>query len=275
MGSAMSHCRHRRRHHRRQPTLTDPEATAERNWSDMHVDVLLLIFAKLGTIEVITGAGLVCHSWLDAAMLPHLWQSVDMSNHKVVEEMDGNVLCAVAKVAVDRSCGRLETFVGKGFVTDDLLNHIGNRAPSLKGLRLISCSAIFNAGVAETIKKFPLLDDLEISLCSNVYGKNVFNTIAMTKLKSLQLFGSNLTKRGLIAILDSCPHLESLDIRNCYNIQMDNTLQGMCAGIKSLKLPHDSIDDYEYKDKLPICSCECHDVPQFGCLVTISHGGFS
>ncbi|KAK3121179.1 hypothetical protein QOZ80_8BG0647640 [Eleusine coracana subsp. coracana] len=93
----------------------------------MHVDVLSLIFAKLGTIEVITGAGLVCHSWLDAAMLPHLWQSVDMSNHKVVEEMDGNVLCAMAKVAVDRSCGRLETFVGKGFVTDDLLNHIGNR----------------------------------------------------------------------------------------------------------------------------------------------------
>jgi hypothetical protein len=51
----------------------------------------------------------------------------------------------------------------------------------------------------------------------------------MHKLRSLQLFGNNLTNEGLTAILDNCPHLESLD-----------TLRGKCARIKTLRLPHDS-----------------------------------
>jgi hypothetical protein len=51
----------------------------------------------------------------------------------------------------------------------------------------------------------------------------------MHKLRSLQLFGNNLTNEGLTATLDNCPHLESLD-----------TLRGKCARIKTLRLPHDS-----------------------------------
>ncbi|TVU03120.1 hypothetical protein EJB05_51356, partial [Eragrostis curvula] len=144
-----------------------PQAPGARNWSELHVDVLCLIFTKLDAIEVLMGAGLVCHSWLDTAKLSELWRSVDMSNPKVLEKMSGNVLCAMAKVAVDRSCGQLEAFVGMWFVTNDLLKYIGDRSPSLKVLRLFSCY-ISNVGVAWAIKEFPLLEDLELSLCLNV-----------------------------------------------------------------------------------------------------------
>ncbi|TVU43187.1 hypothetical protein EJB05_09632, partial [Eragrostis curvula] len=263
-----------------------PQAPGARDWSELQVDALSLIFTKLGAIEVLMGAGLVCHSWLDAARSPDLWRSVDMSNPKVLEKMSGNVLCAMAKVAVDRSCGQLEAFVGKWFVTDDLLKYIGDRAPSLRRLSLISCDYVSTLGVAGAIKKFPLLADLELSLCLKVSGMYVFKAIGksctqlkrficceqgvriiyedniiyyseamrkatMTKLHTLQLFGSIINNGELAAIMDNCPNLESLDIRYCFNIKMDDTLQAKCASIKSLRLPHDSVDDYEFMDKLP------------------------
>jgi len=152
------------------------------------------------------------------------------------------------------------------------------RAPSLKSLRLISCYDVSNEGFAEAIKKLPLLEELELSLSKNVFGQEVFETVGkscphlkrfrlskhgfwtfedvdynkngealgiatMTELRSLQIFGNNLTNEGLTAILDNCCHLESLDTRHCFNVEMDNTLRAKCSGIKTLRLPNDSTDD--------------------------------
>ncbi|KAL6658886.1 hypothetical protein ACP70R_002926 [Stipagrostis hirtigluma subsp. patula] len=68
----------------------------------------------------------------------------------------------------------------------------------------------------------------------------------MTELRSLKLFASTITNKGLVTILDNCPNLEFLDIRHCFNIEMDDTLRAKCAGIETLRLPHDPVDDYEY-----------------------------
>ncbi|RCV29705.1 hypothetical protein SETIT_6G033700v2 [Setaria italica] len=183
--------------------------------------------------------------------------------------------------------GQCEAFWGEYAGNDAFLLFLAQQAPSLKSLRLISCYDVSNEGFAEAIKKLPLLEELELSLSSNVFGQEVFETVGkscpqlrrfrlskhgfcsfeaadynmdgealgianMTELRSLQIFGCSFTKFGLKVILDSCHHLESLDIRHCFNVEMDNILRAQCAGIKTLRLPDDSIDDYEFVVAAPI-----------------------
>jgi hypothetical protein len=103
-----------------------------RDWSELPLDILTLVFTKLGPIEILMGAGLVCHPWLTAAKVPSLWRYFDMTSHNnVVKEKirsgARDVLCTMAKEAVERSSGQLEVFKGEEFVDDDLLKYIGGR----------------------------------------------------------------------------------------------------------------------------------------------------
>ncbi|KAF8775033.1 hypothetical protein HU200_005083 [Digitaria exilis] len=58
------------------------ELAQARDWSELPRDAIA---------SILMGAGLVCHSWLDAAMVPYLWRSVDMAspNTVVVREKCG------------------------------------------------------------------------------------------------------------------------------------------------------------------------------------------
>lgn len=69
----------------------------------------------------------------------------------------------------------------------------------------------------------------------------------MPELRCLQLFGNKLTNVGLEAILNGCPHLEFLDLRQCFNVNLTGNLWKRCAEkIKDLRRPLDPTDDYEY-----------------------------
>ncbi|CAL5007871.1 unnamed protein product [Urochloa decumbens] len=243
-----------------------------RNWSELPLDAIASVLAKLGAMDILMGAGLVCRSWLRAAEEPSLWRHLDMLKHnKVVEKNlrcgETGVLCAMAKKAADRSGGQLEVFVGEEFVDDDLLKYIGARAPSLRVLRLTSCPNILNEGFMEAMNKFPLLEELKLSACQSIggratyeavgkacgnlkrlelkdqpwkynylhgdnYGEEAYGIATMHGLRSLKISRSNLTNKALAAILGNNPHLESIDLYYCYNINMDDAMRSKCAGIK-------------------------------------------
>ncbi|CAM0911056.1 unnamed protein product [Alopecurus aequalis] len=254
---------HRRRSHSLEMEV---QQDAVRDWSELPLDVLALVFAKLGAVEVLMGAGLVCHSWLEAAKLPSLWRFIDMEHHDVLrgkKKKTRDVLCAMAKAAVDRSNGELEVFAGSEFVTDELLKYIAERSASLKSLSLDYCN-VSNEAFTELIIKLPLLEELLISLCpfvdgdayevtsracaqlkrlmlrQGLYGgerEGPLGIETMHELRYLTLVGSDITTEELVAIIDGCPHLERLCVRNCCNIVVDGALRAKCSRINTLILP--------------------------------------
>lgn len=58
-------------------------------------------------------------------------------------------------------------------------------------------------------------------------------------IRSLKISGNELTNKAVDAILDSCPHLESLDLHSCFNIVLDDTIRAKYAGVKISVSPND------------------------------------
>ncbi|KAJ8564364.1 hypothetical protein K7X08_000824 [Anisodus acutangulus] len=127
---------------------------------------------------------------------------------------------------------------------------ISLRSSQLKHLRLVGCCYIPDGCLAAAAKKFPLLEELHIylshinkdqievvghscpllkSFTLNAHGFIGYQSndealaVArkMPELRHLSLFGNALAYESLFPILDGCPHLESLDLRHCYNIDLD------------------------------------------------------
>ncbi|KAM3212713.1 hypothetical protein ACQJBY_065643 [Aegilops geniculata] len=259
----------------------------------MPLDAILAIFHKLDHIDILMAADQVCSSWRRAARdEPALWRRIVMHGS---EDLSSRInRQGIACDAVRRSAGQCEAFCG------EYAGDAG--APCLKSLRLISCDGISPDEFAELITRFPLLEELELSQCpellvrwSRSLRRQVYEVLgqacphlkhfrmnkqyfeeqkwgnndvdaegiaAMHELRSLQLVANDLTNKGLAAILENCPRLESLDIRHCFNVKMDDDdgggddhhgtlLREKCARIKTLRLPGESTDDYHLEVQSP------------------------
>jgi len=133
------------------------------------------------------------------------------------------------------------------------------RSPALKAVGLVSCGGVSNEGFTHLVARCPLLEDLMLVLCPNICGRDVYEATgracpqlrrfrlrtgksggealgvaAMHGLRTLALYGSDVTNDELAAVLDGCPHLESLHLSECFKIVADDALRARCAGIKSL-----------------------------------------
>jgi hypothetical protein len=108
-----------------------PKEPPARDWSQLPLDALSSVFVRVGAVDVLMGAGLVCRSWLQAAKVPDVWRVLNMENHDVLFYKSEPVLLAMAKAAVDRSDGQLRVFAGMGFVTSELIKYILERCFSL------------------------------------------------------------------------------------------------------------------------------------------------
>ncbi|XP_010474129.1 PREDICTED: putative F-box protein At4g05475 [Camelina sativa] len=118
------------------------------------------------------------------------------------------------------------------------LKAIGHACPQLKTLKLNSSGSDFLG-----------LDELNYGTfgidCDDEYALAIAES--MPELRHLQLLGDRLTASGLNAILDGCPHLEHLDLRKCFNINMVGDLEKQCLErVKEFRRPNDSTADYPF-----------------------------
>ncbi|GMN38428.1 hypothetical protein TIFTF001_007669 [Ficus carica] len=247
-----------------------PEEKQLRNWEDLPWEVTASIFSRLMATEILMRVQFVCKPWFDICKDPLLWRRINVVNDR---EAAVGRLC---RHAVDRSCGGLLDINIDYFGTDDLLEYITDRCVQIKRLRLARCYHVSDAGLNNAITKLPLLEELDLSLCTfskeplkaagrccprlqslklNRQGRipcfvdpneglevneNAF-AIAnhMPELRHLQLLGDRMNETGLQAILDGCSHLESLDLRHCHGIELKGKLKKRCIEqIKSLQLSH-------------------------------------
>lgn len=250
-----------------------------RNWLELPLDVTSTILLKLGAVEILTNAQNVCSLWRKLCKDVSMWRSIDMRNLGDLWDMDCD-LVKMAMHAVDRSCGQLVHINIEHFGTDSLLEYIADRSSHLKRLRLVRCYGMTDDSLITEAMKLQQLEELELSYCSfsrkalvavgcscprlksfklNNQGYRSKSSFmdgdeevlaiaeTMHDLRHLQLFGNQLTNIGLQAILDGCPHLESLDLRQCFNLNLREGSGKACIEcVKYLRGPNDSTSDYEF-----------------------------
>lgn len=246
------------------------------NWLELPKEITATILQKLGAIDILKSAQSVCVQWRTICKEPLMWTTVDM--RKLGDPDVDDDLEKMCRYAVDQSRGGLLNLNIEYFGTDELLHYITERCTQIRRLRFVCCYDVSDEGLCETSAKLPLLEDLELSYCRMsaealaVVGQRCPSlkslklnsqgfrfphweyddealaiAKSMPELRHLQLFGNKLTNMGLKAILDGCPHLEFLDLRQCFNVNLGGDLGKRCAEqIKDLRRPLDSTEGYEF-----------------------------
>lgn len=271
-----------------------------RNWLELPMEVTASIFSRLVATEILKTIQFVCKSWFDVCKDPLVWRKIDMYN---IGETGSNLsLDRMCRDAVDRSCGSLVDMNIEYFGNDALLKYITDSCDKIKRLRLACCYYVSDEGLTEALAKLPLLEELDLTLCSfstepleaagrycprirslklncqacrpwhmdpdeelEINEESLAIAKHMPKLRHLQLLGNPMTNMGLQAILDGCPHLESLDLRRCLSIDLKGKLGKRCAEqIKYLRLPHESTEGFEFRIGPDDSPDDCHDYSDDG-----------
>ncbi|KAI3873941.1 hypothetical protein MKW98_001590 [Papaver atlanticum] len=260
------------------PGLSSSEV---RNWLELPLDVLSLIFLKLGVIDILFRAQSVCSVWRNFSKEPLLFRSIDMRNGWNSFDHQDYDIEKILREALDRSSGQLVAFSMADFCNDESLAYIADRSGELRCLRLVTCYEVNCDALINLAKTSVMLEELEICHCSFTGDKiDMLKTIgsvcpqiklfrlncpffkcsdiecddealaiaeSMPELRHLHLFGNQVTNVGLREILDGCPHVESLDLRQCFNLNLKGDLLKICRDrLIKLRLPNDSTDDYEF-----------------------------
>ncbi|XP_010429860.1 PREDICTED: putative F-box/LRR-repeat protein 23 [Camelina sativa] len=232
------------------------------NWAELPPELISSILIRLSTVDILK-AQMVCRSWRRVSKDPSMWRIIEL-------ELISEDMC---RRAIDLSDGGLiEIFIGVKNLGEAILAYMADRSSLLRSLTLScrSCYSFFPEEIfLEAVVKFPLLEYLHVPSfifsreSLRVVGKSCPNlktlklhhppssrvaddSIAiiiadsMPGLRHLDLCGHPLSNMGLKAILDGCPHLECLDLRKCFHIDLSGNLEKRCLErIKYLRRPND------------------------------------
>ncbi|KAF5770739.1 putative F-box domain, leucine-rich repeat domain superfamily, F-box-like domain superfamily [Helianthus annuus] len=247
----------------------------ERNWLDLPSDVTANILNRIGMVDILENAQKVCTAWRKICKDPPMWRVINMNDIPIFGAKLSRV--EMCEHAVDRSQGQLVDITIVFLYDAELLLYVADRSSQLRRLEMAHKFFIGKL-ISVALMKFPLLEELnlyEITIskeeietvgryCPMLKTFKVnkrgyegsltrYNEIAIAigqnlpGIRHLELIGNRMTNVGLRVILDNCHHLETLDLRECFYIDLKGDLGKQCSKqIKYLKLPNDSLEDYPY-----------------------------
>ncbi|KAL5708902.1 hypothetical protein ACHQM5_019648 [Ranunculus cassubicifolius] len=266
----------RRRINQQRWTIKKKRSQGRRNWLDLPTDVMLLIFIKLGVVELLANAQKVCSLWKKLAKEPLLYRSIDFQGSERYTTNAENCskyarfqLAMLAKEAVDRSCGQLvKLSTTRGSCWDRIFCYV-NSTNSLKSLKLRGWLFMSEHDLAHVVGGLDSLEELDMDwvyfpdftigelsrTCQKltsfrlrvgmVFGKTSDNALSvmaknLPQLHRLTLEGFLITNKGLQTILEGFPRLEHLDLQQCSLdkvLHKKNLLMKCATKIKSVIPP--------------------------------------
>nr|GEV84011.1 putative F-box/LRR-repeat protein 23 [Tanacetum cinerariifolium] len=112
---------------------------------------------------------------------------------------------------------------------------VGHHCPKLKTLKVNQRACKLCVGDANE-KSLTSYNEIAIAIGGSLH-----------ELRHLELIGNKMSNIGLQVILDGCRHLETLDLRECFYIDLKGHRVTRCLKqITHLKLPTDSPGSYPY-----------------------------
>ncbi|KAL2893742.1 F-box protein FBW2 [Bienertia sinuspersici] len=222
-----------------------------RQWDELIPDALGLIFKKLSLEDILTVIPRVCKAWGKAAQGPYCWQEIDLDEWST--DCQPDKLDRMLRLLITRSSGSLRKLHVSCVNNDQIFEFIAENAGSLQSL-MLRRSEISDSVVEQLAGKFSKVTSLDLSYCCRIstkaleaIGKNCkllsslswnmhplasaykpshvdeARAIAQTmpKLKQLELAYLRINKEIVLDILSSCPELEFLDLRGCWDVHLD------------------------------------------------------
>ncbi|XP_047978346.1 putative F-box/LRR-repeat protein 23 [Salvia hispanica] len=199
-------------------------------WIELPDDLMANILQRLGVAEILLRALYVCATWWRVCQSPAMWRFIHLDRHGY----PANEFDCIFYRAVDRSLGQLIELKLFGFHLDALLCYAAERYNShyslglLEELHLVilpwlTAEDFESIGIAcPMLKSFTYYNDWvgypEFTEHAVAIGKN------MPNLRHFRLYSHNIENKGLEAILDGCPNLESLHLRKCFGLDLQGVL---------------------------------------------------
>ncbi|XP_047308426.1 uncharacterized protein LOC124911932 [Impatiens glandulifera] len=131
-----------------------------------------------------------------------------------------------------------------GKITEVGLENVGRSCPGLKSLTHNRHNRQRALTILESDDDYSDPDSDE-GYNSDPNSEALAISRTMPQLRHLSLVGNSMTNTGLQAIIDSCPHLESLDLRRCFKVDLSGELGKKCSSIKTFHHPNEFIVDYD------------------------------
>ncbi|GKV18660.1 hypothetical protein SLEP1_g29010 [Rubroshorea leprosula] len=252
-----------------------------RRWDELIPDALGLIFKNLSLQEILTVIPRVCKSWGAAVAGPYCWQEIDIEQWS--QNCPPETLDRVLRMLITKSSGSLRKLCVTGLSSQQSFSFIADHAKSLQILRLPR-SEISDSIVEEVAGRLSSITFLDLSYCRNigapaleVIGKHCKSlawlrrtmhplevaeklsqddeasaiAATMPKLKQLEVAYLLISTEGVLKILGSCPELELLDMRGCWNVKLDDNF---LKKFSRLKVVGPSVVDYLGMKGLDNCS---------------------